>query len=131
VDLVSIRREIYRHYAATGNAPDLTADVLAALETAHAIVLDDAGAIAFANPFASGQTPFRIETDHRVYHAICGWDAFGVLAALDSDGTIETQCPDCAERIAIRVRQGAPDRAETVVHFLVPAARWYEDLRFT
>ncbi len=131
VDLVSSRREIYRHYAATGAAPTLAADVLAALVTVNAVVLDHMGAIAFANPFATGPAPFRIETHHRLYHAICAWDALGVLAALGNDGTIQTECLDCAETFAIRVRRGGLDPAEAVVHFLIPAARWYEDLGFT
>jgi alkylmercury lyase-like protein len=131
VDLIRMRREIYRHYAATGEPPTLAADDVAALEAVHAVVRDPAGAIAFANPFATRPAPFRVESDHGVHHAICAWDALGILAALDSDGTVETHCLDCAETIAIRVRQGALDPAEAVVHFLVPAARWYDDLGFT
>jgi hypothetical protein len=131
VDLVSTRRELYRHYAATGLPPMLAADELAALEAVHAVVLDHAGAIAFANPFATGPSPFRVETDRRVYNAICAWDALGVLAALDRDGTVESRCPDCGEPIAVRVRTGAIEPTDAVVHFLVPAAHWYEDLGFT
>jgi Alkylmercury lyase len=131
MDPVSLRREIYRHYAATGRPPALAADELAALEGTHAVVSDPAGAIAFANPFATGPTPFRVETDHRALYSICAWDALGVLAALETDGTVQTQCPDCAEAITVRVPQGAVEPAEAVVHFLLPAARWYEDLGFT
>jgi hypothetical protein len=131
VDLVERRREIYRHYAATGSPPALTASDAAALEAAHAVVLDSSGTVAFANPFATGPAPFRIHTERRSYHAICAWDAVGVLAALHSDGTVQSACPDCDEPISVSVRQGALARAEAVVHFLVPAARWYDDLGFT
>jgi hypothetical protein len=131
MDLVSIRRRLYRHYAATGQPPVLAADDLLALEAVHALVLDRTGAIAFANPFATPPAPFRVNTDDRVYHAICAWDALGVLAALDCDGTVETQCPDCGAAIQIGVRHRAIEAAEAVVHFLVPAARWYENLGFT
>jgi hypothetical protein len=65
VDLLSMRREPYRHYAATGRPPELAADELAALEAVHAVVLDNTGAIAFANPFATGPAPFRVKTDRR------------------------------------------------------------------
>ena len=128
---VERRREIYRYYAATGSPPALTASEAAALEAAHAAVLARAGAVAFANPFAAGPAPFRIKTGRRVYHAICAWDALGVLAALQSDGTVQSACPDCDQPISVSVRHGALARAEAVVHFLVPAARWYEDLGFT
>lgn len=109
----------------------LAADELRALEAVHALVLDRTGAIAFANPFATPPAPFRVTTDDRVYHAICAWDALGVLAALNRDGTVETHCPDCGGAIEAGVHRGAMDPAEAVVHFLVPAARWYEDLGFT
>jgi hypothetical protein len=131
VDLVKRRRQIYRHYAATGSPPALTAGEAAALEAAHAAVLDRAGAVAFANPFATGPAPFRINTKRRIYHAICAWDALGVLAALHSDGTVQSACPDCDQPISVSVRRGALASAEAVVHFLVPAARWYEDLGFS
>lgn len=131
VDLLSLRRRLYRHYAATGGPPTLAADELAALEAVHAVVLDHTGAIAFANPFATGPSPFRVQTDRRIYNAICAWDALGVLAALDRDGTVATDCPDCREPIAVRVREAAIDATDAVVHFLVPAAHWYEDLGFT
>jgi Alkylmercury lyase len=131
VERLSMRRELYRHYAATGRPPELTADELGALEAVHAVVLDHTGAIAFANPFATGPAPFRVETDRRAYNAICAWDALGVLAALDCDGTVTSGCPDCGEPIAVRVRRGAVDPTDAVVHFLVAAAQWYEDLGFT
>lgn len=131
VDLVERRRQIYRHYAATGSPPALTPGEAAALEAAHAVVLDRAGAIEFANPFATGPAPFRINTERGIYHAICAWDALGVLAALHSDGTVRSACPDCDEPISVSVRGRALASAEAIVHFLVPAARWYEDLRFT
>jgi len=54
VELVELRRQIYRHYAQTGGPPALAAEDLQALEAVHAVVLDAQGAIAFANPFATG-----------------------------------------------------------------------------
>jgi|SRR5215469_6778370 len=131
VELVELRRQIYRHYAQTGGPPALAAEDLQALEAVHAVVLDAQGAIAFANPFATAPTAFEVSTRRRVYHAICAWDALGVLAALHCDGSIQTSCPDCAERIAVGVHGGEADPADAVVHFLVSAARWYENLGFT
>jgi hypothetical protein len=131
VDLVEKRRKIYQQYAATGAPPRLAPEELAALEADHAVVLGPDGTIAFADPFATGPAPYRIQTPDAIHYAICAWDALGVLAALGSDGVAEGACPDCGEPIAIRIRAGAPDPADAVVHFLVPAAHWYEDLGFT
>ena len=130
VDLVETRRKIYQQYAAAGTPPKLATEDLVALEADHAVVLGPDGTIAFANPFASGPAPYRIQTSGAVHYAICPWDALGVLAALGGDGVADGHCPDCGEPIAIRIREGALDPAEAVVHFLVPAANWYADLGF-
>ena len=132
MDVVEKRREIYNHYAATGRPPTVATEDLVALEADHAVVLGRDGTIAFANPFATGPAPYRIQTPGAIYYyAICGWDALGVLAALGCDGVAEGRCPDCGEPIVLRIREGALNPAEAVVHFLVPAANWYEDLGFT
>ena len=81
------------------------------------------GTIAFANPFATGPAPYRIHTPDAIHYAICGWDALGVLAALGSDGVVQGRCPDCAEPIVLRIREGALDAADAVAHFLVPAVK--------
>ena len=131
MDLVAMRRQIYRHYAATGRPPRLPAKALEALAADHAVVLDPAGAIMFANPFATGRSAFRVRTPRRIYGAICAWDALGVLAAVGRDGTVEGRCPDCGQSISLTVQRGKLEPSHAVVHFLVPAARWYEDLAFT
>src|SRR5438309_1649930 len=128
MDLVAVGRQIYRLYAATGRPPRLSVNELAALAADHAVVLDPAGAIAFANPFATGRSAFRVRTPGRIHGAICAWDALGVLAALGSDGTVEGHCPDCGQTISLEVQRGKLEPSAAVAHFLVPAARWYEDL---
>ena len=123
MDVVEKRREIYNHYAATGRPPRVAAEDLLALEADHAVVLGLDGTIAFANPFATGPAPYRIHTPDAIHYAICGWDALGVLAALGSDGVVQGRCPDCAEPIVLRTREGALDAADAVAHFLVPAVK--------
>lgn len=131
VDLVEQRRRIFRHYAATGAPPELAAEDLVALEADHAVVLGPDGTIAFADPFATGPAPYRVQTPGAIHYAICAWDALGVLTALRRDGVAEGRCPDCGDQISIRIRDGELETAEAVVHFLVPAADWYENLAFT
>ena len=76
-------------------------------------------------------TPVRVEAAGRSWFANCAWDAFGVCAALDVDGRIDTTCADCDQPIEIHVRQGRPDDEFLVFHCLVPAARWWDDIVFT
>ena len=102
------------------------------LHEAHALVLDaDTGAIRMANPFSGVATPYRVEADGRSWFANCAWDAFGICAALDTDGRIETECADCGEPLAIDVRDRRPDDESLLFHCLVPAARWWDDIVFT
>jgi hypothetical protein len=123
---VELRRRIFRHYADTGSPPELPREVLEELVAEHAVVLDDTGAIAFANPFATGPAALTVTADDRTYAAVCPWDALGILALLEADGRATD-----ADGLSIEIRGGQLASTNALVHFLVPAARWYEDLRFT
>jgi len=102
------------------------------LHEQHAIVLDPASAeIRMANPFSAVPTAYRVSADGRWWYANCAWDAFGICAALTTDGRIETSCPDCGDDLRIQVRAEQPDDDSLVFHCLVPAARWWDDIVFT
>ena len=138
------RRATYRRFVELGRAPTAAevgqsigaaeAEVRASwrrLHDGHALVLDDAGDIRMANPFAARPTDFRVDAGGRSWFANCGWDAFGIGAALHVDCEFDTHCPDCAEPLHVRVRDGRPDDASLVFHVLVPAAKWWNDIGFT
>ncbi|HVM20546.1 MAG TPA: organomercurial lyase [Egibacteraceae bacterium] len=85
-----------------------------------------------ANPLCALPSPFRVRARDRDWYGVCIWDALGVIAMLGSDGTVTTTCPDCAEPLVIDVRDDelyAPDD-RCVVHYLVPAASWWDDIGF-
>ena len=101
------------------------------LHDAHALVLDAGGEIRMANPFSAVPTPFVVEADDRTWYANCGWDAFGIGAALHANSAIETECADCHQPIRIDVREGRPTTEDLVFHVLVPAALWWDDIGYT
>ena len=102
------------------------------LHEAHALVLDaDTGGLRMANPFSAVPTAYRVRADDRWWYANCAWDAFGICAALHTDGRIETSCADCGEPLAVEVAGERPDDESAVFHCLVPAARWWDDIVFT
>jgi hypothetical protein len=102
------------------------------LHEAHALVLSpDGQELRMANPFSAVPSAHRVHAAGRWWYANCAWDAFGVCAALHSDGTIETACPDCGERLVVEVRDEQPDDATLVFHCAVPAAQWWDDIVFT
>ena len=81
------------------------------------------------NPFSAVETPHRVEAGGRSWFANCAWDALGISAALHADGDVRSECPDCAEPLELEIRDGRVARgADLLVHFVVPARRWWEDL---
>ena len=142
---VRLRNETYRLFVALGRAPapdEIAAatgltprevhDGLQRLHHAHALVLNAEGSeIRMANPFSAVPTAYRVQAGARWWYANCAWDAFGICAALHSDGLIEASCPDCAEPLTVRVVGQRPDHSSLVFHCLVPANRWWDDIVFT
>ncbi len=85
-----------------------------------------------ANPFCAVPSNFRVSAPGRTYWGICIWDALGIAAALHTDATVTARCSDgCNQEIVLEVRDGALVRSEGIVHFGVPAARWWENIGFT
>jgi hypothetical protein len=141
-----VRLFIYREFIAHGTPPTPaeTAHALRLLEpdvsnaydrlaAARVIVLrPGTREILMAAPLSAVPTRFRVLLANGHTHwANCVWDALGVAAMLHQDATIEAACGDCDEQLSLSVRKGALDRADGIVHFAVPAIRWWEDIVFT
>ena len=85
-----------------------------------------------ASPFSAIPTPFEVEVGAHRYFGNCIWDALGIPVCLKTVGRIRTSCPDCAEPLLLDVRGGGLDApADHVIHFEVPAARWWDDIGST
>lgn len=144
VDL-AVRNTTYRLFVDMGAAPSVADVALEAgisvddastswlrLHDAHAIVLQpDALELRMANPFSAIPTAFRVHAGGRSWFANCAWDAFGICAALHTDGRIETSCPECGETIECEVRDQQPVDQQLLFHCLVPAMQWWDDIVFT
>jgi hypothetical protein len=141
----TIRRHVYETVLATG-LPPLACEVAASLGLDEAEVRDsferlaagrvlvlqeESREILMAPPFSAVPTPFPVETAGRRYWGNCIWDALGVLALLKRDGSIAASCGCCGLSLSLRVQDGALRPAEGVVHFALPARRWWEDIVFT
>lgn len=85
------------------------------------------------NPFASGPTDFLVRADGRDWSALCAWDAFGVAAALRTDGVVRGHCADvCGVPLEVRIAGDAIGALEGVVmQFALPAREWWKDIVFT
>lgn len=97
----------------------------------HALVLAPGTPYVWmANPFSAIATPFRVESDDRRWWGNCIWDALGILASMHRDGRVSTSCPDCGEHLEIVVEGGALAGGESIVHYALPAAQWWDDIGF-
>ena len=141
---IDLRNATYRRFVELGRAPTAyeiamitrrseedVRDAWRRLHDAHALVLDDNGDIRMANPFSAVATPFRVHAAGKDWYGNCGWDSFGIGAALHVDSVIDTECADCHEPIRLRVRDGRPDDTDLLFHVPVPAIDWWQDIGFT
>jgi hypothetical protein len=141
-----IRNQAYGSFVRTGTAPrageaaaelGLGAEEVGRayrrLHDAHALVLrPGSDEILMLNPFSAVATPHRVEAAGRSWYANCAWDALGIPWALHVDGRIASECPDCGRRLELELANGELVRgADLLVHFVVPAGRWWDDIAFT
>jgi hypothetical protein len=141
----AVRRLVYDRVMTTGRAP-LSAEVAAAmvlppdevrgafdrLAAAHVLVLQPAsGEILMANPFSAVPTPFVVDAGGVQYWGNCIWDSLGIAAMLGKDARIQTGCGDCNEAMAIDITAGEISEVEGIIHFSVPARRWWDNITFT
>jgi len=138
------RLYVYRHFVDLQRPPGpaeaaaalhcSTREVEAAYErlaSDRVLVLQPGGReIRMAMPFSAVPTPFRVSSEGRGWWANCAWDALGIPVMLDADATIVTTCADCGQPITVAVESGRV-RGGGLIHFAVPAARWWDDIVFT
>jgi hypothetical protein len=118
--------------ARSGQPPEAVVAGWRRLHADHALVLHDkTDEIRMANPFSAIPTAYRVHGDGRWWFANCAWDAFGVLAALHTDGRIQASCADCGDPIEIEVNGERPDDENLRFHCLVPASSWWDEIAFT
>lgn len=137
---LELRRRTYAFFVEHGRAPAAAElgdpdDVVAGwrrLDAEHAVVLNRAtDELRMLNPFSMAPSAYRVRAAGRWWYGNCAWDAFGICAALHSDGRVETSCPDCGEPLAVELHDERPDDESLLFHCLVPAAHWWDDIVFT
>ena len=140
----TVRMAIYGAIEATGHAPaagdlalarglDIAAveDAYRALADRHVIGLQpDTVEIRWAPPFSLVPTRFRVRAGRSSWYAPCAWDAFGIPAALDRDARVGAVCGWSGDPIPCGVEHGRA-YGDGVVHLLVPAAHFWDDIAYT
>jgi hypothetical protein len=117
---------------ALGRSQEEIEDSLRRLAAARVLILAPGTTnIWAANPFCATPSNFRVEALGRTYWGICIWDALGIPAALHTDATVTARCGDCDQDLILEVRGDTLVQADGIVHFGVPAKRWWENIAFT
>lgn len=99
------------------------------LAEAKALVLQrESREVLMANPFSAVPTPFAVHARGRLYYGNCIWDALGIQAMLRADARIESSCGCCGEAMRLSVDADALGPLSGVVHFAIPAHRWWQDI---
>lgn len=81
--------------------------------------------VAMAHPFSGVETPQRSVIGDRQWYANCAWDALAILSLL-GDGSAHLDDSGLVWTV-----EGGRVSPGGVVHLLVPARRWWEDVGFT
>jgi len=106
-------------------------DSFGRLADAHILVLQKDGLeILMANPFSAVPTPFLVRAGNQTYYGNCIWDAMGIPAMLNRDARIETSCGCCRTAMELTIEKDELAEATGLVHFAIPAARWWDDIVF-
>ena len=121
--------DIAAHFAVTEpTAKRAVAD----LRIGKTILADSrSGEIWMAGPFSAIETPYRVVSGNRTWWANCAWDMLGVVMIVNQRSTIYTNCTDCGSPMTIVGNPAVEPNEDAVVHFLVPARHWYDDIGFT
>ena len=113
-----------------GSEESRVSRTLHALANEHRLVLaPGTDRVMMAHPFSGIASDFLVTIGERTWFANCVWDGLSILALL-GDGTLQTHSPATGEPITLTVRDGAVEGA-AIVHFLVPARHFWDDIAFT
>ena len=121
--------EIAAHF---GTTRDAARKELGALKIGKTILVHpESGEIWMAGPFSAAKTDYEVNAGDRSWWANCAWDMLGIPMVLNVALQGRTRCTDCGSSMTIDCDPSHPPAENAVVHFLVPARHWYEDIGFT
>jgi hypothetical protein len=98
----------------------------------HAIVLHpNSFDIWVAHPFALFPTLFWVSTKEKQWWGNCPWCSFGIASLTNTDTDIFTRLKGEQEAIKIEIRNHEVVQKDYVVHFPIPARRFWNNVVYT
>lgn len=142
-----VRTFIYNHLITQGKMP-MSADIasgmnlsldevyaaFARMKDAHVLVPQEQGKeLLMASPFSAVPTAFVVETAEHSWWGNCIWDAMGIVAMIDGNAKITAACGDCNDSMILHIENGKVrlEQGEGIIHFSVPAKKWWDNIKFT
>ena len=116
-----------------GASPREVSSALRNLAEEHCLVLvPGTELIWMAHPFSGIETDFVVTIGDRQWFANCVWDGLSILALFggEEDGSLDTCSPATGEGLRFEV-SGGTVRGPGIVHFLVPARHFWDDIGYT
>lgn len=125
---LALRRAIMTGFAVIGQPPDVAdrATLRRLADRHHVVVLDEAGRIRMAHPFAAHQAGTKVVSGDREWWGNCAWDGLGIVAALGLEDATVT-----SGGLALEIEEGELVDSSLIFHIAVPAARWWKNIAFT
>ncbi len=146
MDTEDLRVAVFESFSRTGRPPDLDGlaarfavpvaevdDALRVLAEGRHVALGADGSILMAHPFSSVPLGFSVMGRTTLWWGGCAWDSFALphLLPWEDEVVVATRCPACGRCHAWSVGTHAPPDGDQVAHFLVPAARMWDDVVHT
>jgi hypothetical protein len=142
----NLRVAVYSQLAETGRVedteglaarlqamPESVRTGLRLLHDRHDLVLDEAGSIVLAHPFATRSFGFSVMGEDTLWWGGCAWDAFAIvhLVGRETSTLVATTCPQCRSPHAWNINRNEPPRGDQAVYFATPMAKAWEDVIHT
>jgi Alkylmercury lyase len=116
-----------------GASPGEVSSALRNLAEEHCLVLvPGTESIWMAHPFSGIETDFVVTLGDWQWFANCVWDGLSILALFGGEegGSLDTHSPATGERLRFEVSKGVV-HGPGIVHFLVPARQFWDDIGYT
>ena len=140
-----VRWLIYQHFLTAGSPPPFdrlvrlaettendVRESLRRLADSHVIALsDDHDHIWMAHPFSGVPTDYRVETGELSFFANCAWDGLAIPALTGRDARILATHPVNRDAMQLQIQDGELQPTLSVIHFVVPARNFWDDIGYT